>query len=192
MISICLGFRVEERCNHWCWIITRSSVSYSCLLLSLQKRFNLLFSLYSFVFMEYGLYLRFSVFSLTGFRFCFSNPLHCSSVDLNQNENETEESVQKTSASESVTEGVDYVSDTVDTCTFLFSSQFCFVRFFTIALTSLYLRLCFSIINGKSSPYHHSGFSRCCSTRSNNSFKETKGFCFQKLVLPLDEIMQPT
>ncbi|CAF1739680.1 unnamed protein product [Brassica oleracea var. botrytis] len=53
--------------------------------------------------------------SRKGFRFCFSNPLHCSSVDLNQNENETEESVQKTSASESVTEGVDYVSDTVDT-----------------------------------------------------------------------------
>lgn len=65
------------------------------------------------------MYLRFSVFSLTGFRFCFSNPLHCSSVDLNQNENETEESVQKTSASESVTEGVDYVSDTVDTCNVL-------------------------------------------------------------------------
>lgn len=65
------------------------------------------------------MYLRFSVFSLTGFRFSFSNPLHSSSVDLNQNENETEESVQKTSASESVTEGVDYVSDTVDTCNVL-------------------------------------------------------------------------
>lgn len=76
-----------------------------------------MFSLYSFVFMEYGLYLRFSVFSLTGFRFSFSNPLHSSSVDLNQNENE--ESVEKTSASESDTEGVDYVSDTVDTCNVL-------------------------------------------------------------------------
>lgn len=51
--------------------------------------------------------------SRKGFRFSFSNPLHSSSVDLNQNENE--ESVEKTSASESDTEGVDYVSDTVDT-----------------------------------------------------------------------------
>lgn len=63
------------------------------------------------------MYLRFSVFPLTGFRFSFSNPLHSSSVDLNQNENE--ESVEKTSASESDTEGVDYVSDTVDTCNVL-------------------------------------------------------------------------
>ncbi|KAJ0252899.1 SLH domain protein [Hirschfeldia incana] len=52
--------------------------------------------------------------SRKGFRLYFSNPLHSSSVDLNQNENE--ESVDdKTYASEADTEGVDYVSDTVDT-----------------------------------------------------------------------------
>lgn len=65
---------------------------------------------------------------LTGFRFCFSNPLHCLSVGLDQNEDEESERTtslftdENNSASEANSESFDYVSDTVDSSKFSFWS----------------------------------------------------------------------
>ncbi|KAL1189648.1 hypothetical protein V5N11_006101 [Cardamine amara subsp. amara] len=58
--------------------------------------------------------------SRKGFRFCFSKPLHCLSVGLDQNENQEIERTtslftdENNSASEANSETVDYVSDSVD------------------------------------------------------------------------------
>ncbi|XP_010514186.1 PREDICTED: uncharacterized protein LOC104790182 [Camelina sativa] len=56
--------------------------------------------------------------SRKGFRFSISNPMHYQSVDLDQSENEESETLfndESNPASEANSEGVDYVSDTVDT-----------------------------------------------------------------------------
>lgn len=61
------------------------------------------------------------VVSLTGFRFCFSNPLHYQNVELDQNANEESETLfsdENNSVSEANSDSVDYVSDTVDTSKF--------------------------------------------------------------------------